>query len=993
MRSRWLWIGFGIGLLAVVWGGWIWLEERRFQRELKKAVSEMAGGHYRPVRQRLSELARRRPGSSEAAYQLGLCEENLGHLDSAMATWSSIAAGSPFAIKASIGRARLLMNAGRFAPAEEVLSALPHDRGPDALAVRQALELLLRIEGRVQETRELIVESWLGAPEPSYVLKRIYTLEDTAFPVDYVKQSLKSGDPNDDRVWLARANLAIWSGQFEEAARWLAACEKRRSDDQPVWLARLALAMGARDADGARRAATHIRAAWFQPFEVLRLRAWYAAFLGDDQAERRALTALLAEEPGNSNAWARLAELAVKTGGHPKGHAEAESFRKKQADTSVRRARYASLIKLDERNRHVDELGKLAQELGRPIEARGWSLIQQGRAATEPLWPPNDEGPPPRDPDRRRVPLASLMDDLPPIATRLSPRFATGSGLIPPRFTDDAEEVGLRFFHDNGHTRKNPPPPETMCGGVGLLDYDGDGWLDVFAVQGGPFPPTDPARGEGDRLFRNRGDGTFEDTTERAGIAAFPRGYGHGVAVADYDNDGRPDLFVTRWHSYALYRNRGDGRFEDVTGKVGLGGDRDWPTSAAFADLDSDGDLDLYVCHYLFYDPGNPKRCEHPDSPSNHECIPRDFPSLPDRVFQNDNGRFVDVTAKAGFVDPDGRGLGVVAADLDDDNRIDLYVANDMSANYLFHNLGATLPFGGGWAPGARQGTGAGQGPRFEETGQISGAAVSADGLYKSGMGLACGDLDGDGVLDLAVTNFFGESTTFYRNLGRGYFVDQTAVIGLQAPSRPLLGFGLAFPDVNNDGWLDLLSTNGHVLDGRPRIPLMMPLQLLIGGPEGHLTDVSERAGDPFRPLHLGRGLAVGDLDNDGRLDAVVLNQNEPLVYLHNRSGGAPGEGQGLAEGQSRGGHFIRFSLEGTRSNRDGVGARVTIDCGGRRRVAERVGGGSYQSASDPRLHFGLGESSTVESVDVRWPSGQVDHHARLSADREYRLREGSPLK
>jgi len=956
MRSRWLWIALSIGLLAVVWGGWIWLEERRFQRELKEALSEIAGGHYRPARQRLAELAKRRPGSSEAAYQLGLCEENLGHLDSAMATWSSIAADSPFAIKAAIGRARLLMNAGRFALAEEVLSALPHDRGPDALPVRQALELLLRIEGRIQEARELIVESWLGAPDPSYVLKRIYILEDAAFPVDYVKQSLTTGDPNDDRVWLGQANLAIWLGKFEEAARWLVACEKRRPDDQPVWLARLALAMGSRDAAGARLAATHIRAAWLQPFEVLRLRAWYAAFLGDDQVERRALTALLAEEPGNTNAWARLAELAVKAGGHPKGHSKAESFRKKQADTSARRARYASLIKLDERSRHAEELGKLAQELGRPIEARGWSLIQRGKATTEPLWPPKDEG-------RSTRMLASLMDDLPPIARGLPSRLATGSGVIPPRFTDDAEEVGLRFFHDNGHTPKNPPPPETMCGGVGLLDYDGDGWLDVYAVQGGPFPPTDSARGEGDRLFRNRGDGTFEDTTERAGIASFPRGYGNGVAVGDYDNDGRPDLFVTRWHSYALYRNRGDGRFEDVTGKVGLGGDRDWPTSAAFADLDSDGDLDLYVCHYLFYDPRNPKRCVHPDSPSNHECIPRDFPSLPDHVFRNDNGRFVDVTAEAGFVDPDGRGLGVVAADLDDDNKIDLYVANDMSANYLFHNLG---------------------GFRFEETGQISGVAVSADGLYKSGMGLACGDLDGDGLLDLAVTNFFGESTTFYRNLGRGYFVDQTAVIGLQAPSRPLLGFGLAFPDVNNDGWLDLLSTNGHVLDGRPRIPLMMPLQLLVGGPGGHLSDVSERAGDPFRSLHLGRGLSVGDLDNDGRLDAVVLNQNEPLVYLHNRTG-APAEGQG------RPGHFIRFSLEGTRSNRDGVGARVTIDCGGRRRVAERVGGGSYQSASDPRLHFGLGESSRVESVDVRWPSGQVDHHAGLSADREYRLREGSP--
>ena len=195
-----------------------------------------------------------------------------------------------------------------------------------------------------------------------------------------------------------------------------------------------------------------------------------------------------------------------------------------------------------------------------------------------------------------------------------------------------------------------------MCGGVALLDCDGDGWLDVYAVQGGPFPPVGSAGGEGDRLFRNRGDGTFEDVTDTAGIASFPRGYGHGVAVGDYDNDGRPDLFVTRWRSYALYRNKGDGSFEDLTAKAGLDGDRDWPTSAAFADLDGDGDLDLYVCHYLAYDPANPRRCTHPESPSKHDCNPLDFPSVADHVFRNDGGRFIDVTAGSGIIDPDGAG-------------------------------------------------------------------------------------------------------------------------------------------------------------------------------------------------------------------------------------------------------------------------------------------------------------------------------------------------
>ena len=523
-----------------------------------------------------------------------------------------------------------------------------------------------------------------------------------------------------------------------------------------------------------------------------------------------------------------------------------------------------------------------------------------------------------------------------------------------PQFVDDAESAGLaRFVHDNGQSPLKRLP-ETMSGGVGLLDYDGDGWLDVYAVQGGPFPP--PANASaGDRLFRNHGDGTFEDVTERAGLRRFAAGYGHGVAVGDYDNDGHPDLFVTRWRAYALYHNRRDGTFEDVTATACLDGDRDWPTSAAWADLDGDGDLDLYVCHYLAFDVENPRVCTDAKSKVNHYCSPRDFASLPDHAFRNDGGRFVDVTRESGFVDPDGRGLGVVAADLDDDNRIDLYVANDMSANFLFRNVG---------------------GLRFEEAAVSAGAAANSSGTFQSGMGIACGDLDGDGRPDLAVTNYYGESTTLFHNLGRGLFADETTTMGLAAPTRQLLGFGIAFLDANNDGRLDLISANGHVSDYAPAFPWKMPTQLLTGGPDGRLTDVSPRAGEPFRPLHLGRGLAVGDLDNDGRIDAVVQSQNEPLAFLHNRTAG--------------GGHALTLRLEGVRSNRDGVGARVVLEAGGRRQTAQRVGGGSYQSASDPRLHFGLGNAARVERLDVRWPSGRVDHYEGLEADRGYLLREGA---
>jgi hypothetical protein len=497
-----------------------------------------------------------------------------------------------------------------------------------------------------------------------------------------------------------------------------------------------------------------------------------------------------------------------------------------------------------------------------------------------------------------------------------------------------------------------------MSGGVALLDFDGDGWLDLYAVQGGPFPPpAGPSPAPfGDRLWHNRGDGRFEDVTVASGLAGLPGGYGHGVAVGDYDNDGRPDLFVTRWRSYALYHNLGGGRFEDVTARAGLGGDRDWPTSAAWADLDNDGDLDLYVCHYLRWDTENPAVCSRPGDPEQRRsyCDPRHFGALPDHFFRNDGGRFADVTEKTGCVDDDGRGLGVVAADLDDDGRIDLFVANDLSANYFLRNRG-------GW--------------RFSEDGLESGLATGAAGGYLSGMGVACGDFDGDGRLDVAVTNFVNQSTTLYHNHGAGNFSERSSEIGLAAATRHVLGFGLATLDANNDGRLDLVQANGDVADYRPAMPYAMRPQLFLGDGTGRLVDVSQAAGPPWQVPTIGRGLAIGDLDNDGRVDVVIVSQNSRLALLHNQS--APGN------------RFLTLLLEGTASNRDGVGARVTVTAAGRTQVAARFGGGSYQSASDRRLHFGLGPAEVVDRVEVAWPSGRRDCYQGLAAGTGYRLREG----
>jgi hypothetical protein len=403
-----------------------------------------------------------------------------------------------------------------------------------------------------------------------------------------------------------------------------------------------------------------------------------------------------------------------------------------------------------------------------------------------------------------------------------------------------------------------------------------------------------------------------------------------------------------------------------VTARSGFAGERDWPTSAAWADLDNDGDLDLYVCHYLKWDEHDPPLCKKQgDSKEEYVyCDPRPFASASDHVFRNDGGRFLDVTAEAGFADPNGRGLGVLAADLDEDGKIDPFVANDTTANYFFQNQG---------------------GFRFVERGIESGLATSATGGNLAGMGIACGDFDGDGRLDVAVTNFYEESTTLYHNHGGGLFSDRAPETGLAAPTRYVLGFGLAALDANNDGLLDLVQANGHVADYRPRTAYAMPAQLFLGTKAHKLIDVSDRAGPDWKTLRLGRGLAVGDIDNDGRVDVLMVCGNGPLALFYNESG------VGASPTSKRADHFLTLSLEGTFSNRDAVGAGVAVTVSGGTQAATRFGGGSFLSASDHRIHFGLGPAQQVDRVEVTWPTGRRDSYGGLPADAGYRLREGDP--
>jgi enediyne biosynthesis protein E4 len=972
MRVRTILIGIAVAVViaAASFGGVRVAAARRFQAELSQAQEEMGAGLFALAQSRLARLATVHPNDPEIALQLGRCEAARGQTEAALKNWARIPPESRWAAPAALDFAQTAMPLGQITESERILSAAMRRPSPELPYLRRTLLIVIGQQGRIAEAQRLIENQW-RATDPSSaagltdciaMLHEHVGLDFEPFPLKWnlsqlERESTSVVDRDQRAVALARAYLATRSGSFAQAKAELVLCLDRWPDDPEVWKSWLEWAMAADQVELARDAIDHVPAQALQEAQVLRLRAWFAQARQDRAAERRLLNQLIALDPGQSSALTRLAELTLQAG----EAGEAEGLRRKKTELDAAVDRYGRLYREDQYAEHLDELATLAEQLGRWFEARSfWELV---RLRT----PSNAEAPRTlaRLDARASVatPASGSLAEL--LASELGPSSRSsqsqsrskGAGHgVTPIFEDRSSGTGLSgFVQDNGQSAIHQMP-EMSCGGVGLLDFNGDGFMDVYAVQGGAFPPGPNTTYIGDRLFRNRGDGTFDDVSASSKIESFPRGYGHGVSVADYDKDGHPDIFVTRWRSYALYRNKGDGTFEDMTRAAGLAGDRDWPTSSAFADLDNDGDLDLYVCHYGIWDTVNPRVCKDPAGRVVVACDPRSIASLPDHLFRNDGGRFVDVTAEAGIVDHDGRGLGVVAADLDCDGLVDLFVANDSTANFLFRNLGQF---------------------RFEEVGHSAGVAANAGGGYQAGMGAACGDLDGDGLPDLAVTNFYGESTSFFHNLGQGLFADHGAAIGLAAPSRYFLGFGTDFLDANNDGRLDLFTANGHVSDTRPIFPYGMTPQLYVGDDSGRLVDVTAQAGPPFQQLYVGRGLAVGDLDNDGRLDALMVAQNEPLVYFHNQTG-------------AQAGHFVTFQLEGSRSNRDGVGALVTILSGGRKQIRQRNGGGSFQSAPDPRLHFGLGSSDRVVSVEVRWPSGQLDRFGALEADRRYRLIEGA---
>jgi tetratricopeptide (TPR) repeat protein len=960
-------------LVGTAWAGWRWFEHREFEHVRKNAVRLAHLGDRPKAIALFDQILLRDPDEPQALLYRAQFARDEGDRELALRLLCRVTDDHPReAGTASFVRATMALEDNHTREAERLyLRAI--ELNPSYPQPRERLAQLYANQIRGLPTRAVL--DGLSRLRPLTIDELIVFTNATELsfrPDDAIPrlEGYIQGDPDDLPNWIALARYCLVDNRLDQSASVLeqALARNPREERLTTLLADTELRRGniARVRELLEQApATASSHSW-----VWRMHGFYAESTGNWSRAAECLERALQADPEDTAAayklglaWERLGShaLAQRLIGHSRvmERLSLGTFRLLVSDQSRTELMTPVVVGISE----------AALSLGRCREALDWSAV-----ALE--WYPDDRNvlalrdqaqtclastrAPYADGDVRLL-LAEAAAAKGPTGQKnpagdtkqFSAPLKADDAAAAIRLTDCHAEAGIDFQYVNGSSEFKYLI-ETVGGGVAVLDYDNDGWPDLYFPQGGPIPLDAATNPHADRLYRNLGDGSFRDVTAGAGLG--DRQYSQGCAAADYDNDGDQDLVVANYGTNVFYRNNGDGTFTEATALVGLSGER-WSSSLAFADLDRDGNLDLYVVTYVL---DALKICRAANGRAS-TCSPANFTAEDDLVFRNQgDGTFADVTRSAGILIPEGKGLGIVVADFDNDRWPDVYVANDGTPNFLFRNLGA-------------DGRG---GLRFEEIGLAAGCAVDADGKAQAGMGIACGDLNDDGLLDLYVTNFYLESGTLYVNHGDMQFEDATRRANLKGPTRQMLGFGTQAIDFDLDGRLDLLIANGHIDDFRFRgEPWKMPPQLFVNRGGLRFEDGSAAAGEHFAGAWLGRGLARVDFNRDGKPDAVIVHQDRPVALLRN-------------ETESVGNAFV-LELRGTRSNRDAIGARIVYRCGDISRTREITGGDGFFVTNERRQILGLGTAHEIEALEILWPSGLHQSWNHIPANQTWTVVEG----
>ncbi|MBP88247.1 MAG: hypothetical protein CMJ64_16270 [Planctomycetaceae bacterium] len=873
--------------------------------------------------------------------------------------------GSVDAIHALYRLGERSMVVGHAQQAEQALR-LVLNRNSTHLQANRKLAKLLQIQGRTWESMPLVETLALTGQFRKAELMVIGDLED-AVAVDYqFVETCLDCEPTDSLILLGRTRVAIRNQRdrsSEQTLRNIVALHPHIAESQ-VRLGQLLWERGTEQefldwhAELGETADGHPEM-WF-------LRGLWAKSRLQDSAAIRCFLEATERFPNHSGAGFQLSQLMRDTDDHQVAQRLAERAKlRRQVEYVIGEPSTSPTFG------GMRKVVGLLKSLGQPFEAAAWchvallysdeetwardELRELRLAASESSGVLSARNHPLQSIDKERFPLPVWPEHALTEAEVIAAQSLDGNV----QFIDMASDVGIRFDYYNGTTASTGLVHilQATGGGIGVIDYDQDGWPDLYFAQSGPFP-VDPTQIEyRDRLFRNLGNGRFADVTAQAGLG--DGSYSQGVSAGDFNSDGYPDLYVANVYGNRLYANNGDGTFRDVTEEAGVAGDK-WTTSCMIADLNGDALPDLYEVNYALMQEVIDIVCKHEGQPKS--CTPTMYTAEQDRLYVNlGDGRFEDVTDASGIVASDGKGLGVVAADFDGTGRLNVFVGNDTTANFYFVNQ-STSP----------------ETLSFQEQAVLMGLGFDELGLYQACMGLAVDDANGDGRLDLFVTNFYDESNTLYvQNSDRSYG-DQTRDAGLREPSLKMLGFGAQFLDAELDGWPDLVLANGHVdRTFATGVPDRMTPQFFRNSGKGKFVELSAASlGMYFQEKYLGRALAVLDWNRDGREDFCVSHLDAPAALLSNQTPDA--------------GHFLALRLRGVQSNRDAIGTVVRVKLSDRVRVRQVIGGDGYLVSNQRQLVFGLGKHQRIEQLSIEWPSGLTQTFHDVVADRETLLVEGS---